>query len=208
MGDLETRIVEFLFNPQSSGKAFKSGKRKRSAKKAKKSMTPRKTSRYMMYCKDKRPSVKKKNPEAAFGEIGKLLGAAWSKLGDQAKAEWTEKGAAEPPKEKTETKKAKKTASAKKAKKTKKTKKKAEPETEDEEDDDSDEDSPLAIQVKGLGAKMEAKITKIIDGADLSELTIKKIKTQLKAEFGDELIDSKKKEIKEFVGKAVKAKSE
>merc|ERR1740130_444384 len=105
-------------------------------------------------------------------------------------------------KKKTSTKKAKKTASAKKAKKTKKTKKKAEPETEDEEDDDSDEDSPLAIQVKGLGAKMEAKITKIIDGADLSELTIKKIKTQLKAEFGDELIDSKKKEIKEFVGKA------
>ena len=33
-----------------------------------------------------RPEIKAKNPEATFGELGKLLGAKWSSMDDKAKA--------------------------------------------------------------------------------------------------------------------------
>ena len=33
----------------------------------------------MNFCKKERASIVKANPKATFGEVGKLLGAAWAK---------------------------------------------------------------------------------------------------------------------------------
>lgn len=39
----------------------------------------------MMYSQAVRPQVKKDNPEATFGELGKLIGAQWNDLDDNVK---------------------------------------------------------------------------------------------------------------------------
>ena len=43
---------------------------------------------YMVFCKEMRPKIVKENPNMAFGEIGKALGAAWGKLSDAQKAKY------------------------------------------------------------------------------------------------------------------------
>ena len=43
---------------------------------------------YMLFCKKERPAIVKANPSATFGEVGKLLGAAWGKLSDASKAKY------------------------------------------------------------------------------------------------------------------------
>ena len=45
-------------------------------------------SAYMLFCKKERPAIVKANPTATFGEVGKLLGAAWGKLSDASKAKY------------------------------------------------------------------------------------------------------------------------
>ena len=45
-------------------------------------------SAYMLFCKKERPAIVKANPNATFGEVGKLLGAAWGKLSDASKAKY------------------------------------------------------------------------------------------------------------------------
>ena len=42
----------------------------------------------MLFCKKERPAIVKANPNATFGEVGKLLGAAWGKLSDASKAKY------------------------------------------------------------------------------------------------------------------------
>jgi len=60
---------------------------KKSAKKAdKKDKVKKAPSAYMNFCKASRAGIIKANPKASFGEVGKLLGAAWGKLSDAAKA--------------------------------------------------------------------------------------------------------------------------
>lgn len=54
------------------------------SKKAKKEGPKRPTSAYFFYMRDNRDRIKKENPDATFGEIGKLLGEAW---GDATAAE-------------------------------------------------------------------------------------------------------------------------
>lgn len=44
-------------------------------------------SAYMFFVKDTRQEIKEQNPDATFGEIGKLLGEAWKKLEDKSKYE-------------------------------------------------------------------------------------------------------------------------
>lgn len=39
----------------------------------------------MMFSQAVRPQVKKDNPEATFGELGKLIGAKWNELEDEEK---------------------------------------------------------------------------------------------------------------------------
>ena len=45
-------------------------------------------SAYMKFCKKERAAIVKANPKASFGEVGKLLGAAWGKLSDASKAKY------------------------------------------------------------------------------------------------------------------------
>ncbi|KAI0689375.1 high mobility group box domain-containing protein, partial [Cytidiella melzeri] len=42
-------------------------------------------SAYMFFSQDWRERVKAENPDAGFGEIGKLLGARWKELDDEEK---------------------------------------------------------------------------------------------------------------------------
>ena len=61
-------------------KAEKKGKEPKE-KKEKKAPGP-----YMLFCKETRPKIVKENPDMAFGEVGKALGAAWGKLSAKDKA--------------------------------------------------------------------------------------------------------------------------
>ena len=47
----------------------------------------------MMFSSSKRDAIKKSNPEATFGEVGRLLGAAWAKCTQKEKDDWTKKAA-------------------------------------------------------------------------------------------------------------------
>jgi len=47
-------------------------------------------SAYMLFCKAERSTVKENNPEAGFGELGKLLGAQWKGMDDDDKEEFKE----------------------------------------------------------------------------------------------------------------------
>lgn len=93
--DLVDRLVTFLMEPTSTkpvsssvGKKRKAtsaaGKKttKRSTKKEKVSRPP---SAYALFVKEHRAVVKEANPEAAFGELSKLVGQAWSALSDGEK---------------------------------------------------------------------------------------------------------------------------
>ena len=66
----------------SKGKAAKPKAAKGKASKGKKDDKPkvkRAPSAYMLFCKKNRAAIVKANPKATFGEVGKLLGAAWAK---------------------------------------------------------------------------------------------------------------------------------
>ncbi|KAI7875292.1 hypothetical protein K492DRAFT_136696 [Lichtheimia hyalospora FSU 10163] len=59
---------------------------KRSAKGEKKKTGPKRSlSAYMFFSQANRQKVKDENPDASFGEIGKLLGAKWSKMSEDEK---------------------------------------------------------------------------------------------------------------------------
>jgi len=45
----------------------------------------RQASPFIVFCNEKRPEVKAKNPEATFGEMGKILGAMWKGLSESQK---------------------------------------------------------------------------------------------------------------------------
>jgi hypothetical protein len=40
---------------------------------------------YILYCTEKKDEVKAAYPNATFGELGKILGAAWGKMSDAQK---------------------------------------------------------------------------------------------------------------------------
>ena len=64
-------------------KADKASKKKPAKKEAKGPKRP--LSAYMFFSQDWRERVKAENPDASFGEIGKLLGARWKELDDEEK---------------------------------------------------------------------------------------------------------------------------
>lgn len=61
----------------------------KAAKPAKKEKDPnapkRPLSAYMYFSSDMRNSVKDQNPDATFGELGKILGAKWKEMDDDEK---------------------------------------------------------------------------------------------------------------------------
>ncbi|TPX36486.1 hypothetical protein SmJEL517_g01244 [Synchytrium microbalum] len=62
---------------------------KKDTKKSKKDKDPNAPKKplnaFMHFSRESRPKIKEDNPDATFGDIGKLLGAAWKKLSDTAK---------------------------------------------------------------------------------------------------------------------------
>ncbi|KAI0077650.1 hypothetical protein K474DRAFT_1595627 [Panus rudis PR-1116 ss-1] len=50
-------------------------------------------SAYMFFSQDWRERIKAENPDAGFGEIGKLLGAKWKELDESEKAPYIEQAA-------------------------------------------------------------------------------------------------------------------
>ena len=66
-------------------------KKSDSAKETKPKKAPgekRQASPFIVFCSEKRPEVKKANPEASFGDLGKILGAQWKALSDAQKASY------------------------------------------------------------------------------------------------------------------------
>lgn len=63
------------------------------SKKAKKDpLAPKKgLSPFMIFNKENREKIKTTNPEASFGDIGKLIGVAWKALNEKQKAVYTQK---------------------------------------------------------------------------------------------------------------------
>jgi len=50
-------------------------------------------SAYMFFSQDWRERIKTENPDASFGEIGKLLGAKWKEMDDSEKKPYMEQAA-------------------------------------------------------------------------------------------------------------------
>ncbi|KAK2460367.1 hypothetical protein APHAL10511_007532 [Amanita phalloides] len=48
-------------------------------------------SAYMFFSQDWRERIKAENPDAGFGEVGKLLGAKWKELDDEEKKPYVER---------------------------------------------------------------------------------------------------------------------
>ncbi|KAF9649583.1 hypothetical protein BDM02DRAFT_3094565, partial [Thelephora ganbajun] len=52
-------------------------------------------SAYMFFSQDWRERIKAENPDAGFGEIGKLLGAKWKEMDDEEKKPYVDQAAAD-----------------------------------------------------------------------------------------------------------------
>ncbi|KEI42902.1 uncharacterized protein L969DRAFT_42644, partial [Mixia osmundae IAM 14324] len=64
---------------------------KKSGKKEKDPNAPKRPlSAYMFYSQDKRTQVKEDNPDASFGELGKILGAQWKDLDESEKKQYND----------------------------------------------------------------------------------------------------------------------
>jgi len=123
----------------------KKGKSAKPAKKAKKDKDAPKSapSAYVLFCTQERPKLKAKHPDATFGELGTLLGAAWKALDNDAKEPFnaehaTKKKIADAKKKEYEEEHGK-PEKTKKAKKDKKKKKTADDDDEEEDGGSDDE---------------------------------------------------------------------
>eukprot|EP01027_Heterolobosea_sp_BB2_P009107 GEZU01013467.1.p1 GENE.GEZU01013467.1~~GEZU01013467.1.p1 ORF type:complete len:156 (-),score=108.28 GEZU01013467.1:134-601(-) len=146
-------------------KAVAKGGKKESAKKKKDPKAPKRPmTGYFLYCQDKRPEVKKQNPDAKVGEIAKILGEMWAKEPESVKEKYkqqhakakaaydkelaeykktkTEESEEEEEEEEEKPKKRKATkAAAKPTKKAAPKKKKKEESEEEEEEEEEEEDA-------------------------------------------------------------------
>ena len=66
--------------PSKTAAKAKASPKKAAAPKAKRGPSP-----YIVFCTEQRSKIKAANPSATFGELGKLLGAAWGKMSDAQK---------------------------------------------------------------------------------------------------------------------------
>lgn len=74
--------------------ASKSEKTPRGGKKTKDPNAPKRAmSAYMFFSQDWRERIRTENPDASFGEVGKLLGAKWKELDESEKKPYIEQAA-------------------------------------------------------------------------------------------------------------------
>ena len=81
----KTELADLL-NIKGAVKGARKGKKEKDENKPKRAKTG-----YIFFCQDKRNEVKKKNPNASFGEIGSALGKMWRELGEKEKAKYLKK---------------------------------------------------------------------------------------------------------------------
>ncbi|KAI0065598.1 HMG-box [Artomyces pyxidatus] len=79
--------------PRGRMAAEKGEKNTRATKKKDKNAPKRALSAYMFFSQDWRERIKTENPDASFGEVGKLLGAKWKELDDDEKKPYVEQAA-------------------------------------------------------------------------------------------------------------------
>ncbi|KAF9975898.1 Non-histone chromosomal protein 6 [Mortierella antarctica] len=72
------------------GKNEEPKKRKRKAKKDP-NAPKNPMSAYLMFCEEWREKVKAQNPDASFGELGRLLGVQWRSYSDEQKTPYVSK---------------------------------------------------------------------------------------------------------------------
>ncbi|ORX70133.1 hypothetical protein DL89DRAFT_267350 [Linderina pennispora] len=90
------RVKSSATESKASRKAAAADTKKRTKRTKKDPNAPKRAlSAYMMYSQANRDRVRKENPDATFGEIGKFLGAEWSKLSDDGKAPYIKKAEAD-----------------------------------------------------------------------------------------------------------------
>merc|ERR1712150_245255 len=90
--ELLSHVIEFLFNPQSTGNPYvKPGQKPRKKKSTKKKATKKKKERkstgpkrppssYFLFSNDNRASVREKNPGIKITEVAKKLGEMWGNI--------------------------------------------------------------------------------------------------------------------------------
>ncbi|PKI83034.1 Non-histone chromosomal protein 6 [Malassezia vespertilionis] len=76
--------------PKDPNQKVATGGRKTKAKKDP-AAPKRPLSAYMFFSQDWRERVKADNPEAGFGDVGRLLGTKWKEMGDEEKKPYVEK---------------------------------------------------------------------------------------------------------------------
>jgi len=136
---------------------FDMPKGKGSKKEKKDPLSPKKgLSSYMCYFKENREKIKSQNPDAEFGDIGRLIGAAWKSLDEDQKAVY--EALSKKDKKRYENDMAKYEAGeeleAPKPKTAKKTApKKTKEELDDDEDDEDEEEVVKPMKSKGKAAK-------------------------------------------------------
>ncbi|KAI0270608.1 high mobility group box domain-containing protein [Gloeopeniophorella convolvens] len=100
--DVSLRALMLTLAPQMPKEATKSKTRKAAEKAEKNTRSSRKKdpkapkralSAYMFFSQDWRERIKAENPDASFGEVGKLLGAKWKELDDDEKKPYIEQAA-------------------------------------------------------------------------------------------------------------------
>ncbi|WVN88918.1 non-histone chromosomal protein 6 [Cryptococcus depauperatus CBS 7841] len=70
--------------------------KKRGSKKDKDPNKPKRAlSAYMFFVQDYRERIKTENPEASFGDVGKLLGIKWKEMSDVEKKPYNDKAKAD-----------------------------------------------------------------------------------------------------------------
>merc|ERR1711943_98521 len=72
------RLTVAPAEPKKRGRS-KSPKAEKAGKKAKKDGPKKPLSAYMFFASERRPQLAKANPDVQFGELGKMLGAEWTK---------------------------------------------------------------------------------------------------------------------------------
>lgn len=82
-----------MLRPQRKAAEKSEAKAAKGAKSKAKGGPKRALSAYMFFSQDWRERIKSENPDAGFGEVGKLLGAKWKELDDDERKPYVEMAA-------------------------------------------------------------------------------------------------------------------
>ncbi|KAI0370908.1 hypothetical protein BV20DRAFT_943006 [Pilatotrama ljubarskyi] len=94
-GAIVVRRAVLIVRPLQRRAAEKQDKAPKAKSKKDPKAPKRALSAYMFFSQDWRERIKAENPDAGFGEIGKLLGAKWKELDEEEKKPYIDQAAAD-----------------------------------------------------------------------------------------------------------------